>query len=214
MARKTSRKILWAALASAFFIYPAQAAEGIKFKPYLGLDLQRMNIAYDNNFDKVLSDGLNGGNIHAGIKFSQYFGLELGYFRMKEGKESVGFDLSGVTGTPGDIISSTKIRAQGLTLDAMGYLPLNDKFDLIGTAGISWTKADLSVSGTAYGTAGTISDDGSDFGYRLGVGAQYHITDDLNVRGLARYQDMNFDVGGFDAAEGAWVYTLGLNYSF
>lgn len=207
------KTILMTTAAMTMLAIPAQAEE-IKFKPYLGFDLQRMAVSYDNNLDDALEDTLNGGNVHAGVRFGKYMGLELGYFRTLEGKQDVNYNLAALTGTPGDVVSSTKVRTQGLTLDAMGYLPVTDRLDLIGTAGISWTKADLQVGGIAYGTTGTIEDDDSKFGFRVGAGAQYSLTDQLNVRGLVRYQDMGFKISGFDAAEGAWVYTLGLNYSF
>lgn len=207
------KSLLGGAAILAAMIVPAHA-EGIKFKPYLGFDLQRMNLSYDNNLDKALDDGLNGGNVHAGIKFNDYFGLELGYFRTQKGKQDVNFDLSGITGTPGDTVTSTTVRAQGVTLDALAYLPLSDQIDLIGTAGISWTKADLGITGTAFGTAGSIEDDDNEFGYRIGAGAQFNITEQINLRGLIRYQDMGFKVSGFDAVDGAWVYSVGLNYEF
>lgn len=195
---------------------PAPKEDNRSNSYYIGFDLQQHNIDYDNGLDAALDDRLNGANIYVGRRFNKNFGAELGYFRTQEDSKAIGLDISGITGTPGDVINSTEIMAQGVTLDGLGYLPLDSagRFELIGTAGVSWIKADLTVNGILYGTAVSASDDESEFGYRAGAGAQYGITDRLNLRGLARYQSMDFGSSGFDVANNAWIYSLGANYSF
>ena len=198
---------------------PAQAAAPNGddfFHPYIGFDLQRYSVDYDNGFDAAMDDSLNGGNIHVGNRFNKYFGAEFGYFRTEEGNKSVNFDISGITGTPGDVLASTDVKMQGITLDGLGYMPIEDagKFELIGTAGISWIKADLTLNGTVNGVAGSISDYQSEFGLRAGAGAQYSFTDQVSLRGLVRYQSMKFDSSGFDITNHALIYSAGLNYSF
>jgi opacity protein-like surface antigen len=85
---------------------------------------------------------------------------------------------------------------------------------LIGTAGVSWTKATLKLNGTLYGVTGSISDSQSEFGLRAGAGAQYSFTDQVSLRALARYQSMSFDSQGIDLTNHAWIYSAGLDYSF
>lgn len=80
------------------------------------------------------------------------------------------------------------------------------KLELIGTAGVSYTRIDAKAS--ALGVSA--SDDDSEFGVRIGAGAQYGITDSINVRGIARFQTADFD----GATDNAWQYTLGVNYKF
>lgn len=195
------------ALSSAAF------AEGLKFNPYVGVDVQRSVYSYKSEDlgggltvegDKIVEDGLNGANIHIGNQFNKYFGAELGYFRsLNEGKNiAAGDDLGNGVIAAADF--KTNIKTQGFTLDALGYLPIDqaEKFSLIGTAGVTWTKADIEIAG--------VSADESELGFRTGAGAQYKLADNLNVRGLVRYQTADFD----DSADRAWVYSAGLNYGF
>lgn len=211
-----------AALAALpLFTSPAQAENSVIFdnlNPYIGIDLQRTDYDYNSNYgiggglaldgNIVLEDALDGFNIHAGIRPHKYFGAELGYFRTKEEGKSIG---AGAVIGPGTVAAadfSTDVKVHGLTLDALGYVPLGEqeRFELIGTAGLSWSKGELS------GTDGTttLDVDESEIGFRAGAGAQFNITDRVNVRGLARYQTADFD----DVADNAWTYAVGLNFSF
>lgn len=135
--------------------------------------------------------------------------MELGYFRTKEEGKNI---AAGSTVGPGTVAAAnftTDVKLYGFTLDALGYLPIGaeDRFELIGTAGLSWIKGE--VKATVPG-AGSGSVDESEIGFRGGAGAQFNITNNVNVRGLARYQSADFD----DVADNAWTYSLGLNYSF
>lgn len=205
-------------LISAVALAPVAAqAESVVFKPYVGVDLQRTNVEYNNNYDigggfaldgeALLEDSLNGFNVHVGSRFHENFGLELGYYRTQDEDKSV---ASGSTVGPGTVATAdftTSVQIQGITLDALGYLPVADMLDLIGTAGIGWNKAEVSLTVPGVGTG---SVDESEFGFRAGAGAQVNVTENFGVRGLARYQSADFD----DVADNAWTYSLGVNYSF
>ena len=189
-----------------------------EFKPYIGFDLQRMNMDYNKsynvsgnsvNVNTILNDSLDGANVHVGGRYGKYFGMELGYFRTQEETKNV---ATGTAVGPGVIATanfSTKVRVQGITLDGMGYLPLTEsgQFELIGTAGVSWNKGE--VTGTIPGV-GTASDDETEFGLRIGAGAQVNVTDQFNIRGLVRYQTADYS----GVADGSWIYSVGLNYNF
>lgn len=200
--------------ASAF---PA-SAQDITFKPYVGLDLQRSVYSYKNedlgggtslDNNKILEDNLDGINMHVGNRFHKYVGAELGYFHTREESRSIAAGSQIGTGLflPSD--SRTKIKTQGFTLDALGYLPVTQdaKLELIGTAGITWTKASFKLD--APGVA-TESGSESELGLRGGAGAQYNFTNNLNLRGLVRYQTADFD----DTTDRAWTVSTGVNYSF
>jgi len=212
------KNLLCTAAMLAAITLPAQAQE-INFKPYVGFDLQRTNIDYNDNYDiggglalngnTILEDSLNGFNVHVGNRFHKNFGAELGYFRTKEESKSI---AAGSTVGPGTVAGAdftTDVKIQGITLDALGYLPLGaeKRFELIGTAGVSWMKGE--VTATVPGAdSGDV--DESEIGFRGGAGAQFNVTNQVNVRGLARYQSADFE----DVADKAWTYSLGLNYSF
>jgi opacity protein-like surface antigen len=174
------------------------AANGFFFKPYVGADYDFYHVDYSNGNSGVFSDSLNGGDIHVGARVHKYLGFEVSYFdTANESKDNV-------LGTS----ISTSAKLDGWSLDAMGYLPLGDsqKFELIGTVGLARTTA----KGTASNGSTALSLSDSETKGRIGGGAQYWITDNLNVRGLVRYQDANFE-GTIDDAV---VYSLGLNWQF
>lgn len=214
---KTVKKlILTTALLTAAAI-PARAQE-ITFKPYVGADLQRSMYSYKSedlgggasfDYEKVLEDDIDGINLHVGNRFHKYFGAELGYFHSREESKSVAAGSEVGTGVVLTADGKTKLKTQGFTLDALGYLPVtpDEKLELIGTAGATWTKAKLK-----YDIDGVLSENGteSEWGLRGGAGAQYNFTENLNIRGLVRYQTADFD----DLADRAWTVSTGVNYTF
>lgn len=167
------------------------------FKPYIGADYQYSKSG-DEDFgsgvktNDLIDTGLHGGNIHIGTKVHPNLGFELGYFRTEDGDKNIG---GGVT---------TKVRVQGGTLDAMGYYPVAKQLELIGTIGVSYSKADLSIPSLG------LSGDSTEWKPRAGAGAQYWISDNLNARGLVRYQGADFD----GIVNNAVVATAGINYQF
>lgn len=212
------KKLLCTAAALAAISLPAQAQE-ITMKPYVGIDLMRTSLSYNESYnagggivlngESLLDDSLNGFNIHVGNRFHKNFGVELGYFRTSEGKKNI---AAGATVGPGVVAAvpfTSKVKLSGFTLDALGYLPVDDqnRFELIGTAGLAWSKGEVELSVPGIGAAGN---DESEFGFRLGGGAQFNFTDNVGIRGLARYQQADFE----DVVDREWVYSVGLNYSF
>lgn len=168
---------------------------GFFFKPYLGADYDQYHTNYSSGNDGVFSNNLNGGDIHIGARIHKYAGFEVSYFDTASSSES------NVRGTG----LSTKAKLDGGSLDIMGYLPLGEsqKFELIGTVGITTTKTTGDISNG--NTAGNTETKG-----RIGAGAQYWLTDNLNARALIRYQDadVNSQIDNFV------VTTVGLNWQF
>ena len=178
---------------------------GFFFKPYVGADYQYISASYKDNIGgtgvsggDLYADSFNGGDIHIGARVHKYLGFETGYFDTAHSSQS---NILGTT-----VKSSAKL--DGWTLDAMGYLPIGEsqKFELIGTFGIARTTA----SGSARVNGTTYSENGSETKGRIGGGAEYWLTDNLNLRGLVRYQGADF--GGF--ANDVIITSLGLNYQF
>lgn len=165
---------------------------GFFFKPYVGADYDYTSINYDNNADSILSDSLSGGDVHIGARIHKYLGFEGSYFDTASSSKNVG-------------ALNTSVKLEGYTLDAMGYLPVADKVELIGTAGVSRLKATLSLSGLLAGTGSEWETKG-----RIGGGAQYWITDNLNIRGLVRYQGADFR----GIVNNAVISSLGINWQF
>lgn len=198
-------------------------AESVVITPYVGFDLQRSDYNYNDDYDfgggvsldgnTLLENGLYGANIHVGARIGKYAGLELGYFRTKSETRNIGATdqigtINNVPAAAGTDFS-TSVKTQGFVLDGMGYYPVygDDTVELIGTAGVSWTKAEINLS---IPSLSSDTSDESEFGLRLGGGAQYNFTDKINARGLIRYQTADFE----SIADNAWIGSVGLNYSF
>lgn len=171
------------------------------FKPTIGADYQftHINYAFDDtnavNGDELFEDSLHGANIHIGARVHKNLGFEAGYLWTDKASKN-------------DILGSglnSKIDFSGYNFDILGYLPIGDtgKFELIGTVGIVHNTVHLSGSLL---TTSPIND--SETKGRIGAGAQYWLTDNINARGIVRYQDSS----GF--VKNAITANLGVNYSF
>jgi len=217
------KKFLYTTAAITAIIFSTTAhAKDMNLKSYyLGVDYQRVINNYSSNINagggnflngnSFIQDSLNGGNIHIGKNFNKNFGIELGYFRTENKSKNIPINTTiGSNGAPlvTTVALSTKVKLQGVTLDGMAYLPLGDsnKFNLIGTAGVSWIRGDSKLA-TEFGSA---SGNESELGLRVGAGAEFNITNNINFRGIARYQTADFS----GVLDNIWVYSLGVNYSF
>lgn len=188
-------------------VYAAETSAGnFFFKPYVGADYQYTNVNYEDdiggtgiNGDDIANDSLHGVHLHVGARVHKHLGIEAGYLWGDEA------DKTNVLGTG----INTKTSVHGFTLDALGYLPVGDsgKFELIGTVGISHLTGEVEASAPGLGTG---SIDETETMGRFGGGAQYWLTDNLNVRGLVRYQAADFD----GAVKDAVTANLGLNFQF
>lgn len=152
-----------------------------------------------------ISDDENGFGYKAfaGRQFNEYFGLEGGYFNL--GK--FGYSLS----TTPSGSSTASIKFQGLNLDAVGTLPITEKFSALGRVGVTYVQSRDSFTG---GGAVTISDGNpkkNEGSYKFGVGVQYAFTDALALRGeLERYR-VNDAVGNRGDVD---MLSVGLAYHF
>lgn len=188
----------------ALLPFGASADDGFYFKPYVGADYENFSINYNSlpgtafNYGDFYSDSLDGGDVHVGARVHKYLGFEAGYF------DTASQSKSNILGTT----ASSSIKSNGGTLDAMGYLPIGDaqKFELIGTAGVAYTTAKISLNFSGAASSASKSETKG----RIGGGAQYWITDNLNIRGLVRYQDADFD----GIANNVVISSLGLNWQF
>ncbi len=203
---KNLKKALLCAVAITFTAAPAMAQDDdFYFKPYAGIELQHTVVDFASSegidFDDVYENNFNGGALYLGARVHKNLGLELGYSRTKEESKN---DVLG-TGI------NTKLQLQSLTFDVLGYCPVEqvENLELIGSVGLARTKAKASIDAKAIGFSSARGDE-TETKLRLGLGAQYQVAEDLNFRGMLRWQDADFD----DSAKNAYVLGLGLNYSF
>src|SRR3954465_1225705 len=144
-----------------------------------------------------------GYRIFGGRKFNKNFALEAGYFNL--GK--FGFNAT----TPGGGTLNGTAKFQGLNFDAVGILPLTEKFSGLGRVGLTYNETKDTFSGTiAVPNANPSKTEGS---YKYGLGVQYDLTRALALRGeweRYRVNDAVGNKGDIDMALVGLVYTFGV----
>ncbi|OFE12584.1 hypothetical protein PHACT_05075 [Pseudohongiella acticola] len=158
--------------------------------PYVGGALGLVSVD-DSEFD----DDNNAAQLFAGWQLNPYFGIEGGYTDFGE--------------AGGDLAES---EIDGYSLAATGRLPLTDSFALIAKAGRFWWDSDVRV--------GPFSESFSGSELTYGVGAQFSITESLDLR--VAYDRLDVDLGedeigpiaGGDFDSKVDVLSAGLKFTF
>jgi OOP family OmpA-OmpF porin len=140
-----------------------------------------------------------GLKLFGGYKINRNFAVEAGYFNLGE----FGYTAHTATGS-----QTGSAKYQGLNLDAVGMLPLTQKFSALGRFGLTYTQAKGSFSGVGVSDP---SPSKTEANYKVGLGAQYDLTDSLGLRAeVERYRVT--DAIGNDGS--AHMFSLGLVYYF
>ena len=183
---------------------------------YGGANIGRSNATID---DARITSGLAGAGlattsianrdrdtaykIYGGYQFNRYIALEGGYFDLgKFGFRANTLPLGTLDGN---------IRLRGFNLDAVGTLPLSDKFSALGRIGINNAQARDAFTGTGAVNVANPSPSKRDTNYKLGVGVQYAINDALAMRAEIERYRVNDAIGNRGNID---VFSVGLVYSF
>lgn len=128
----------------------------------------------------------------AGYKFNDYFGIEGQY-------TGIGKVTDNVNGS---------VKADALSLTAVGFVPLNDGFNLYGKLGVASTKSKVSGDLQTY-------NDATHTGATYGLGAEYHFDKHIAMRvGWDRYKAEADVTGGGSKTFDSNVTSVGFTYSF
>lgn len=172
-----------ALLAAVSAVAFASAANAFEYTPYVAADYTYTNARFSEN---------NGGKIAVGTNYNKFFGTEV--FYQRTGSDRVHTSEG-----------TSEFSYQTYGLDAYGYLPMGceDEISLIGTAGLANIDRKYKEDGESRKTD-------SGFGYRLGAGVEYNVTNNVAVRALYRYTfaDKLMDTDHMDE------YSVGVKYSF
>ena len=142
--------------------------------------------------DGSTNDGGTGIKAHAQYRFNQWLGLEGAYYVSPDFKGDLNVNVS--TG-------QTETSYQGVTLEAIGYVPLpNDRVDLFLKGGyFSFYDRNIEIDGVT-------ADSSSDDGLALGMGVAFDAGDSLGVRCEFDW----YDTSGADL----WTLGIGVEYRF
>ncbi len=141
--------------------------------------------------DGLISDSAVGFKFNAQYKFNNWFGIEGAYYTSTDFSQDL---------TPNDPGGNTDQSFKGLTLHAIGYIPLGgEDFDLFVKAG--YFDFDIEVA-----QEGITTQTGSDSGLAVGAGMAIHVSDQLGVR---------TEIDWYDAEQASlWAVSLGVEYRF
>lgn len=147
----------------------------------------------------------NAFKLFGGYKFNKHFALEGGYFDL--GK----FGYTTATVPVGTLSGNIKLR--GWNFDAVGYMPITEKFSAFGRAGANYAEARDNFSSTgAVSVPAAINPSKNAFNYKAGLGVQYELTETIGLRGEAERYRINDAVnsrGDIDMLSVGLVIALG-----
>ncbi|OIQ77242.1 outer membrane protein A precursor [mine drainage metagenome] len=163
----------------------------------------------------LLSNGLSAGpisdinrdlgyKVFGGYQFNKNFAVEGGYFDLGQ----FGFNTS--TAPLGTL--SGNIRLKGVNLDAVGTLPITDRFAVFGRLGVTNTQANDAFAGTGAVNVLNPNPSSRDTNLKVGLGLQYALTDALTPRTeIERYRidDAVGNKGDVDLVSVGLVYRFG-----
>ena len=144
-----------------------------------------------------------GLKVFAGRQFNKYFAVEGGYFNL--GK----FGYTANT-TPSGSVNGT-IKLQGLNLDAVGTLPITEKFSALGRVGVTYVQSRDTFTGAGAATVSEGDSNKNEGNYKLGLGVQYAFTEALAMRGEWERYRVNDAVGNKGDID---MLSIGLVYHF
>jgi len=144
-----------------------------------------------------------GYKIFGGYKFNRNFAVEGGYFDLGR------FGFSATTAPAGTLNGNIKLK--GLNLDAVGILPITEKFSAFARVGVTYAEARDSFSGT--GAVNVINTNPSkrEANLKFGGGLQYDFTQSLGMRLEAERYRVNDAVGSRGDID---LFSAGLVYRF
>ncbi len=160
----------------------AQSSTAPRSGPYVGASVAKPDWRQDNLNGVTQGDtGGTGLKVYGGYAFNPNIALEAG-----------GVRLGRLSGTGGDV------KADGAYLDAVGSLPLNPQWSLLGRVGLVNAKVKTPLG----------SDRGT--GAKLGAGVQYNLTSNTSIRG----EWERYGLEAFNTKPKVDLYSVGVNVAF
>jgi OOP family OmpA-OmpF porin len=162
----------------------------------LGSSLTTTSIQ-DNDRDR-------GYKLFGGYQYNKNFAVEAGYFDLGR------FGFVANTTPAGTLNGDIKIR--GLNLDAVGILPITEKFSAFGRLGVTYARTNGAFAGTGAVNVLNTNPSENDANLKVGLGVQYAMTDALSLRAeIERYRinDAVGNKGDVDMASIGLVYRFG-----
>jgi OmpA-OmpF porin, OOP family len=179
---------------------PLAVAEDARWYGGVSVGQSRAKIDDGRITSELLGSGLTATSISddnrdsawkllGGYKFNRNFALEGGYFNLGQ------FGFTSTTTPAGSL--NGKIKLQGLNLDLVGTLPIDDRFSVFGRFGMQYAQAKDNFSGTGAVVVTNSGPSKTQANIKLGLGVQYDVGQPggLSVRGEWERYRVNDAVG-------------------
>jgi len=212
IAQSVGTMVTLAALAGA--LSPKAVADDAGW--YIGFNAGQSRAKIDDSriADDLLIDGFTTTSIgdenrhfafktFGGYEFNRYFALESGYFDLGR------FGFRADTLPPGSLHGDIKIK--GANFDAVGSIPMGDKFSLFARAGLNYANSRDSFVGTGAVAVLDPSPRRWAANYKFGFGAQYDFTRSVGMRIEAERYRVDDAVGNKGDID---LYSAGLVFKF
>ncbi len=146
-----------------------------------------------------------GYKIFGGYQINRNFALEGGYFNLGD----FGYTATMAAPTAGTL--NGRIKLQGVNLDAVGMLPITDKFSAFGRVGLNYAQARDAFRGTGMVNVLNPNPSTRATNVKVGLGLQYDFSEALAMRVEAERYRINDAVGNKGDID---LISLGLIYRF
>lgn len=144
-----------------------------------------------------------GYKVFGGYQFNRNFALEAGYFNLGE------FSYRTSTVPTGTL--DGRIEIEGLNLDAVGILPISERFSAFGRVGVNYAEAKDTFTGTGAVNVTNPNPSKREANYKYGAGLQWDMTKSLAMRLEAERYRINDAVGNKGDIN---LLSVGLVYQF
>ncbi len=160
--------------------------------PYMGVDYYQAFMKGKSSWDSILPKSYAGASVFIGTRVHESFGIELGYatsIRQKKDWHLANGSsfFAGPVRQVGGISGSTKVRRSGAHMDVIGFLPVAECFELLGSLGFGWVQTKIQTTLNVASSSSTAAALASVAGkgravFRVGLGGSYMVTDMVGIR--------------------------------
>jgi len=148
-----------------------------------------------------------GAGLFVGSRLNENVGVELGYSQLGKTKYS-----ANVSDNANNKVSvNNTLKTRNMYFDVLGFMPINECVDLIGSVGVGQLKSKLNGAQPTVTGLQNVSlkrTSSKKTGLRLGLGAQYKFNENVGARFMVRHQKGNEFLKNVNSAG------LGLFYQF
>jgi len=142
--------------------------------------------------------------VFGGYQFSPYWGVEAGYFSLGQ------FGFNSTTTPTGSL--DGRIKLDGVNVDLVGTMPINDQLSLLGRVGAHNARARDTFTGTGNVVVTDPNPQKTQTNYKAGFGFAYQFSPSMTLRGeLERYRinDAVGNRGDINVASLSLVFPFG-----